>query len=196
MRSFCGGRLLPACPRRSGPSPGASSPASSPTFYPHGTARSRNTQRDDRGKTLAGTAFRFPPSRSEGYIRGSSSSQLLPVLQLVLLHRTSCENTHPNSAGLRRSSAPKHRLRVGAQQRVNSLKVFAKAQVSRGRANLCHIACFRRGAFRWFGLQVTAPVTGSFSTKSCRSGLSRSRTHNDCSLCLRSHLSAHYSPPL
>lgn len=43
MRTFCGGRLLPACPRRrSGPSPGPSSPASSFLLYPHNRARSRN----------------------------------------------------------------------------------------------------------------------------------------------------------
>ncbi|KAG7216057.1 hypothetical protein INR49_007809 [Caranx melampygus] len=42
-------------------------------------------------------------------------------------------NTHPNSAGLCRSSAPKHRLLVDAQEHVNSLKVFAKAQVNHGR---------------------------------------------------------------
>lgn len=63
-RSFSGGRLLPACSRRSGPSPGASSPASSLTFfcYPHSTARNRNTrEQDDRMKTLAGNS---PPSRA------------------------------------------------------------------------------------------------------------------------------------
>lgn len=109
-------------------------------------------------------------------------------------------NTHPNSAGLCRPSAPKHCLLVDAQERVNSLTVLAKAQVNHGRANSCQIACFRRGVlwfcaggveglsfFSFFFLLLLAPNSG-------HSGVSWSSTHNDCSLSLCVCVSA--LPPL
>lgn len=118
------------------------------------------------------------------------------LLGAVPLDSTNCTlssdklpNTHPNSAGLRRSSASKHCLLVDAQKHVNSLKVLAKAQVRRGHVDSCQIACFRRG-LQWFfaaALDFAHQVL-IFLLNSGRAGLSLSLTHTELALPPRSHL--------
>lgn len=112
-------------------------------FYPHSTARNRNTQEDDRMKTLADTVFRFSPwrlhSRRSLVVVSPDSVNLYAILTPGKLG-----NTHPNSTRLCWSSPPKHCLPVDAPEHVNSLKVFVKAQRNHGRVILRHIACFPR----------------------------------------------------
>lgn len=61
--SFCADRLPPARPRRSAPGPGASSLASSVTFffYPRSTARERNTDTGQRPHEDTHSLYASPP---------------------------------------------------------------------------------------------------------------------------------------
>lgn len=109
-----------------------------PYFYPHSTARKRNTQ----GHSLV-QCFAFPLKATFAVLlcRGLFLNSL--IFNAVLTP-DKLGNTHPNSTRLCWSSAPKHCLPVDALEHVNSLKVFVKAQKNRGRVILCHIACFPR----------------------------------------------------
>ena len=135
-RSFSGGRLLPACSRRSGPSPGASSPASSLTFCFVTHTALRETETDESRMT----AWRhwlvtlLPPA-PEGYMREERSSSVacfspgfffffISRILCFLLHVTSYETHVQTLRGAAPApSAPKHRLPVDAQEHVNSPKV-------------------------------------------------------------------------
>lgn len=116
------------------------------SLYPTRNCRESEThaREGDRRKTPAGTAFSpLTPSRR---LHSRRSFSLFLLIHFVCFHTSDkLRNTHPNSAGLRRPSAPKHRLHVDAQEHVNSLKVLAKAQVNLGCASF---ACFRRGVWR------------------------------------------------
>lgn len=68
-RSFCGDRLLPACPRRSGPGPFASSPASSPTLASQNYEKSKHTAGWPKAHTGRYSVSLF--ASPGGYIRGA-----------------------------------------------------------------------------------------------------------------------------
>lgn len=142
MRSFCGGRPLPACPRRSGPSPGASLPASSRTFTHRALRETDTNRRMTAWRHWLVRRFAFPPP--EGYIRSAVWSVFLSdsVYFYAILVPDTLGNTQPNSTGFCRLSPPKHCLPVDAQKHVNSFKVFVKAQRKHGRVIVGRVACF------------------------------------------------------
>lgn len=203
-RSFSGGRLLPACSRRSGPSPGASSPASSLTFfcYPHSTARNRNTrEQDDRMKTLAGNS---PPSRAwRLHARGALLllSGFLFFLEFCIFFYMWQATKHASklSAGLRRL---RPRLNIASPSTSRNMWTPRRCKWSTGaRTSVTSHVLSRVYVFGAAGEEVWSSFSSSsssaFSSNSCRSGLSRSFTHNDslsvCALPATSPL--HSSPP-
>lgn len=101
MRTFCGGRLLPACPHRSGPSPAASSPASS---FTHTTVRDAETHsRITAGRRWRVPCFAFPWS--------FLPVALSPDLNKIVLFHPTCYETHMQTP---RGSAARLRLNVAS----------------------------------------------------------------------------------
>lgn len=93
------------------------------SLYPHGNARNRKHTGEERprGKTPAGTGFRFSHLKTTfAVLLVANSSSYTP---------SSYETHVQTPRGFCRQSVSKHCLVVDAQEHVNSLKVFAKAKV-------------------------------------------------------------------